>query len=421
MRLFLFSILIAIFALLPQAKGQEYAEGDLAEWTMMVFLNADNNLYNAGLDDLVEMKKVGSAKDVNIVVQFDGQNKGDSRRYFVKKAELIVEEDFAGSSGEVDMGNWKNLVDFVLWAMEKHPAKRYFVDVWNHGSGWLKLRNFNMGRGSMLQAISYDDTSGTHMNTLELGQALRAITGKLGRKVDIYGSDACLMGMMEVIYEIKDFASYVVGAESTEPGDGWPYDDFLKKLTKEPSMDGRRASSALVEVYRDSYSGGSQGSSEVTLASVDTNLVNDLAVGLDLISDKLKSLLPKEALRITKAIKGSQVYELSANRDVKHFLENIGMEFAENKELVDIVADFERVFEAVVVKSIYVDDQFKDSHGIAIWLPADKYSFDSEKDDYAELAFAKTSLWPSFLGALYLSQGPSDFEDDFENDFDFDF
>ena len=41
------------------------------EWTVMVYLDADNNLESAGIDDINEMEIVGSTTEVNVVVQVD--------------------------------------------------------------------------------------------------------------------------------------------------------------------------------------------------------------------------------------------------------------------------------------------------------------------------------------------------------------
>ena len=47
-----------------------------AEWTIMVFLNGDNNLESFGLTDYREMIQVGSSEKVNVVVQFDRSGTG---------------------------------------------------------------------------------------------------------------------------------------------------------------------------------------------------------------------------------------------------------------------------------------------------------------------------------------------------------
>ena len=42
-----------------------------ADWTFMVYMDGDNNLEAAALNDFREMAHVGSTADVNIVVQLD--------------------------------------------------------------------------------------------------------------------------------------------------------------------------------------------------------------------------------------------------------------------------------------------------------------------------------------------------------------
>ena len=41
------------------------------KWTVMVYLAGDNNLDENGVDDLKEMKKVGTTPDINVIAQFD--------------------------------------------------------------------------------------------------------------------------------------------------------------------------------------------------------------------------------------------------------------------------------------------------------------------------------------------------------------
>ena len=49
------------------------------DWTFMVYLDGDNNLEGAGIDDFLEMSAVGSTQHINIVVQFDRIGGYDSR------------------------------------------------------------------------------------------------------------------------------------------------------------------------------------------------------------------------------------------------------------------------------------------------------------------------------------------------------
>ena len=41
----------------------------LNEWTFMVYLDADNNLEGAGIDDINEMEMIASDSNINVIVQ----------------------------------------------------------------------------------------------------------------------------------------------------------------------------------------------------------------------------------------------------------------------------------------------------------------------------------------------------------------
>jgi hypothetical protein len=119
--------------------------------------------------------------------------------------------------------------------------------VWNHGSGWQK-------QSPMLErGISYDDSSGNHINTPALGSALAKIAEVRGRKIDIFGMDACLMQMLEVATEVKDSVKYIVASEETEPGNGWPYVGVLKPILKNSLLPAGEYAKQIVVAYRNSY------------------------------------------------------------------------------------------------------------------------------------------------------------------------
>lgn len=116
-----------------------------AEWTIMVFLNADNNLEPFGIKDFQEMAAVGSTDKVNIIVQFDrvpgeytdpANDWTGTRRFRVTKNMKPTPGQALENLGEVNMGDGNELADFVSWATEKYPAKRNMLIIWNHGQGW---------------------------------------------------------------------------------------------------------------------------------------------------------------------------------------------------------------------------------------------------------------------------------------------
>lgn len=59
----------------PASKS--FAQNAPAEWTLMFYMDSDNNLEAAQMMDLAEMMVVGSSANVNIVVLCDRSAKGD--------------------------------------------------------------------------------------------------------------------------------------------------------------------------------------------------------------------------------------------------------------------------------------------------------------------------------------------------------
>ncbi|HOD43092.1 MAG TPA: clostripain-related cysteine peptidase, partial [Candidatus Wallbacteria bacterium] len=130
-------LFIALFA-----AGVSAQESAPSKWTFMVFINADNNLDRFGILDIQEMEKAAMSSGVNIVAQIDRGYGKPARRYDVTGRAADAQADDWGllaknvaELGEVDMGDYKEMVSFVKWAHENYPAENYALVIWNHGAG----------------------------------------------------------------------------------------------------------------------------------------------------------------------------------------------------------------------------------------------------------------------------------------------
>ena len=54
-------------------------------WTNFIYLNADNDLSGFVSSILKSIEKIGSSKDVNVLVQYDGPQQNDSQRMLIGK------------------------------------------------------------------------------------------------------------------------------------------------------------------------------------------------------------------------------------------------------------------------------------------------------------------------------------------------
>jgi hypothetical protein len=144
-----------------QAKAQK-------EWTFLLFLNGNNNLDYFGAYNINQMEEVGSNENLNMVVQWASIGKRTTKRLLVTKDNDTknVTSKTIEDLGNIDMGDYKQLVNFIEWGAKNFPAKHYMVAVWNHGNGWQIL---NLGAGAITRDISYDDNTGNKITTEELG------------------------------------------------------------------------------------------------------------------------------------------------------------------------------------------------------------------------------------------------------------
>jgi len=360
--------------------------GAAKNWTVMVFVNAKNNLEDFGLYDVNEMEMIGSDADINIVAELgrisghstaDGDWKG-SRRYLLLKDNDTskITSPVALEIAKTDMGDWNHLVEFARWAMSNYPARHYALVVWNHGSGWNKDIAFESVKG-----ISYDDETGHHITTPQMRQAMEQIG-----KVDIFAMDACLMQMVEVGYEIKDYVDYVVGSEETEPADGYTYNTWLGPLAAKPGMTGAELSKAMVDSYTGHYQAISQGATQSSIKAASfgrlTQLLDDWTAEV---------MAANDLANVKNARKNAQAFYYSTNKDLYHFVKLVSDATAnaavaqKGKALMDFLKNdlisYNRAF----------GSKYANASGLAVYIPS------SYTASYDILLWAKDSKWDDFI------------------------
>ena len=131
------------------AEAWNFGEPDAGEreWTIMAFVNGDNNLEAAALADLLEMEKgLPEGGTVEVIALLDRSDKytkdlGDwsgARVFHVKRSadEKTLASEQLADLGPLDMSGANTLVRFVKAATAKYPAKKTALVMWNHGGGW---------------------------------------------------------------------------------------------------------------------------------------------------------------------------------------------------------------------------------------------------------------------------------------------
>ena len=357
-------------------------EDEIPEWGIYVYMAGDNSLYEEVDDDLNEMKMVGSNSDLEIVALTDQVPEGDSHAYHVIKhglEETSLDQINSTWSNELDMGDGDTLRDFMIWATTEYPAKKKILVIWNHGSGWEK--------------VAEDRES--YLTVPEIRTSIEQYREQTGdSKLTMIGFDACLMGMFEIAYELKEQAEMIHGSEAYEPLEGWTYNHLLYKLKK--NLTNSELAEHVVNDYVESYRNGSVYTSySVTAAVVDTSKLDNLWNDIDNFSSELYHILPVYRDEISQSRENTQRYDQNPNyRDLYDLATNIRNEIpmADSREYAEKLQN--SINEAILAEDhwqkpgkLAVDR----AHGLTIYFPDEGI-----KGGYSDLLI-KDNSWYDFI------------------------
>lgn len=274
--------------------SDEKDKGPAKEWTIMYYGAGDNNLEEQLMADINEMETVDVSKKANIVILMDRYynedeelhwtgdgNWSDTRAYEIHyetdkfnmklgcDSKRIAIPDLGiktDEKKELNMGSEETLEKFIRFCKTRYPARKYALVFSNHGDGWYYQENSKMKRNASRHALADNDKYGKFVfqqkkddnpdsaqdqlkekgssravcwdetdnyHALNIGDIRMAIENGFEGKIDLLVYDACLMGTVEVAYEMKDVAGYMVASQEAAPWYGFPYNQILTKLSKD--------------------------------------------------------------------------------------------------------------------------------------------------------------------------------------------
>ncbi len=391
----------------------------LKPWTIMVYLNGDNNLESYGQADCDEMEHYAGSDTYNVIVQFDGKNgyndldgsHTDTRRYWMvydTTDDDTIDTTPIDTIGEANMGDALTLSTWGIWGIKQYPAARYLLDMWDHGNSWKgkvmldPLGLHNRGSKDMMN----DDTDSDQINFCdteppgEYERALKPIQDTLGRDLDIAGFDACLMGMNEIMYISKDYAEIQASSEETEGADGWEYNYWLDTLDVDPEVSSVGVAKQLVRAYAQRYD-GTGGNNPPCFSAVDLKQKFTLfTLSLDKLARELIRAGGRSQSDISSAISNAYQFAVSDYRDLRDFTTNV--------RGANLNADLNAACDTLLARmgwdSTYTDNSTGNGVIIAEWHDEagphgiSMYFGTSDLDIYARLPLAKNTLWNEFLG-----------------------
>lgn len=390
-------------------------------WLIMIYMSATGTLEEESITDLNNIElgynELANRDDVDIVILYDrgpgySVSNGDltgSYLYSYEESGFHTVENVDGWRDSFDqeesMGDIDTLESFLSWSVDSYARRNKALILWNHGGGVGGVAP------DEVRAICWDtEDSDSNTNEVlfvdEIQQLLRKYFTQDNR-LDILGFDACYMGMVEIVYELRDTVEYIVASSAAETG-GWVYQNFIPEI--DSGLTAEEFAVNIVDTYR--------------VFSQVNNLSNTLAVyyvpAINLFVDKLnivfKSLLQIEREEILEVRSEVDTYYTSSNQlhAVMYPYIDLGSFISRLKrfpELLEGIGEVESSISNVIIQSfdylnIVKDDEFGE---ISLFFPENSNDYGTcwwytgdDTGTYGNIDFCNDTVWEELLDNWYV-------------------
>jgi hypothetical protein len=355
-------------------------------WSLLVYIAGDNNLSDAGLEDIREMCEVGSSDEMYVGVEIDtyGDFSG-SIRYEITKPDwqgrayrMVVER-----LPEKNSGDPKSLESFVGWGLKRFRATNRLLVVGGHGTGFYTPR----------RNIAFDDF-GSSLDMPEIEAALYNAGISHNNRLQIVGFDACLMNMVEIVHHLAPQVEIVVGSQQTEPGAGWPYDKVLghaKRIRTATTL-----AKWIVTEYIADYQ--RKGKLNITLSAVRTADTDNIIAALDSLGRSILAHFDECRSALHDIRVKTQAFDMADYVDLIHLAALI-RERIDQETIKRAASAVETAALHAIIKNGNSGATVANANGLSAWFPPSPLIYYNNRGKYMKLRCNSTNQfgWTSFL------------------------
>lgn len=351
---------------------------------VLVYFAANNNLRPEASSDLEEIKKgwlPARGFDSQIyLVYMDSGGSPSLKRLSRDDEGKIIEEIVITYPEGTDSATKETLAQVLSDAEKAYPADTRGLVLWSHGSGFLPSGYYSSPTDpvipdrNLMKSFGYDE--GTYKE-IEI-QDVRTVLEKYHFR--FLALDACLMGSIEVAYELRNVCDYILASPTESLDEGFPYEEMNDKF-----FDSANTETAIVECARIFYDYYFEKSSSGTIAVYKTSEIG----GLTLVSKELFAKYNSEFLRMDRT-KVQPFY-----RDGRAFFYDFGSTMEqltsdqEYRQFMNALNNFV-IYKAATAN--FLEIKIKSYSGIATYIP---------RAEYVNLnAYYRTLAWNSATGLV---------------------
>lgn len=207
----------------PEPKVSPQPKPETAMRTVLVYMAADNSLSSRedfaqmDLDEIFEGASGVDTEQNNLIVYIDRYKAQFPQLIRICRNmdhELMMDTLRTYEYGRNSVGI-EEMKEVFTQVSSDFPADSYGLVLWSHGEGWLPYETNSNTRW-------FGQDRSNYMNIPQLHEAMQALP-----HLDFLLFDACFMQSIEVAYQLRDCADYILGSPTEIPGPGAPYDKVV--------------------------------------------------------------------------------------------------------------------------------------------------------------------------------------------------
>jgi len=331
--------------------------------TVLIYVAGNNNLRSDALQSLNKIEMGAKDIDGNVIVFIKTNSKTSVLLKIKYDNTSHIVSDTIKIYTDQNSSDPKFLSQVIEDSRLLSPADSYGLVMWSHATSWSP---------ALLKTKSFGSDDNREMDILDFKNAIPS-------DFEYIMFDACSMGSMEVIYELKDKAKYLLVSPSEVLSSSFPYNTILPLLFRD-EVDLRNVCRHFIDYY-DSLSGAHSSATVSLVRTSELNLLGSLTKTL-LDSNKLSNKINTSNLQRLD-------FDITTRVAAYDFLSFLNQNF-DNSKITLITSQLDKAILYKGHTKTFLNIPIKEFCDISIYLTKEK---DYLLAYYMQLSWYKAGGW----------------------------
>lgn len=374
------------------SETQDLFIHDKTEWTYALYMAADNNLERFALKNIKEIKENLGTQKINFIVLLDrtsGYDKTEGNWTDTKILELHTDtelnDDAISELGERDTSDVSTLNEFLDFVSKYYPSEKFALNIWSHGFGVYPDCKINTSSRSLIQDYTTGYSNECSFSIIDFANTLKKFNESQNKKINILQFDCCLMQMIEILWQLKDSAEFIIGSQAELPGSGSNYTNLYQNFTS--NLTTEECVSKIITNFKEKYK------NSIVPYTYSAANMNEFIKFSNLFKDFCNEILTSTDIDFSLIKKGrEELYNYDSNFieyvDFLSFISIFESQISKSASNKEICAQLKKEFFKLNIISSISDSYSEKLNGIGINIPYNEqlYSYyNQNSDEYLDI------------------------------------